>query len=138
MAALKILLGRTTIIVAKFLISTGAFIAALGIAFGAFGAHGLRAKLEPRMLEVWQTGVEYHMYHALGLILIGMISHWLGSSALIKWSGGLMLAGILLFSGSLYVLALTGAGWLGAIAPLGGSSFIIAWILLAVALLRTS
>ncbi|ADE15978.1 protein of unknown function DUF423 [Nitrosococcus halophilus Nc 4] len=122
---------------AKFFISVGAILAALGVILGAFGAHGLRAKLEPRMLEVWQTGVEYHMYHALGLILIGIISHWIGGGSLIKWSGILMFIGILLFSGSLYLLAFTKLGWLGAVTPFGGTAFIIAWILLAVALLRT-
>lgn len=122
---------------AKLFLSAGAILAALGVILGAFGAHGLRSRLEPRMLEVWQTGVEYHMYHALGLILIGMICHWIVNSSLIKWSGMLMLAGIVLFSGSLYLLALTRAGWLGALAPFGGGSFIIAWILLAAALVRT-
>lgn len=122
----------------KLFIGIGAILAALGVVLGAFGAHGLRARLEPRMLEVWQTGTEYHIYHALGLILIGIISYWIQDSALIKWAGSLMLIGILLFSGSLYLLALTGSGWLGAMAPVGGLSFIAAWILLAVALLRTS
>ncbi|QBQ55101.1 DUF423 domain-containing protein [Nitrosococcus wardiae] len=121
---------------AKFFISVGAILAALGATLGAFGAHGLRTKLEPRMLEVWQTGVEYHMYHALGLILIGVISHGIDSGSLIKWSGILMLIGILLFSCSLYLLTLTKLGWLGAITPFGGTGFIIAWILLAIALLR--
>lgn len=122
----------------KLFISIGAILAALGVMLGAFGAHGLRARLEPRMLEVWQTGTEYHIYHALGLILIGIISYWTQDSALIKWAGSLMLIGILLFSGSLYLLALTGSGWLGAMTPVGGLSFIAAWILLAVAFLRTS
>jgi uncharacterized membrane protein YgdD (TMEM256/DUF423 family) len=119
---------------ANFFIGIGALLAAIGVALGAFGAHGLRAKLEPRLLEIWQTGVEYHMYHALGLILLGLLLRWAPAGALINWSGGLMLAGILFFSGSLYLLVLTGLGWLGAITPLGGLSFIIAWLLLAVAL----
>jgi uncharacterized membrane protein YgdD (TMEM256/DUF423 family) len=124
--------------VAKLFISTGAILAALSIILGAFGAHGLRIKLEPRMLEVWQTGVDYHMYHALGLILIGILSHQIGNSALIKWSGGLMFIGILFFSGSLYLLALTGLRWLGAMAPLGGISFIVSWLLLTLTLLRVN
>lgn len=122
----------------KLFIGIGATLMALGIAFGAFGAHGLRARLEPRMLEIWQTGVEYHIYHALGLILIGIISHGIQDSLLIKWAGSLMLVGIVLFSGSLYLLAFTGSGWLGAITPFGGLSFITAWILLAVAFLRAN
>ncbi|BAW80509.1 hypothetical conserved protein [Candidatus Nitrosoglobus terrae] len=122
---------------AKFFISAGAIFAAVGIILGAFGAHGLRAKLEPRMLEVWQTGVHYHMYHALGLILIGILAQQVGTSAaLIKWSGNLMLIGILFFSGSLYLIALTSLSWLGAITPFGGISFMIAWFLLALAFLR--
>jgi uncharacterized membrane protein YgdD (TMEM256/DUF423 family) len=124
--------------VAKFFISTGAFLATLGIILGAFGAHGLRTKLGPHMMEVWQTAVHYHMYHALGLILIGILSQQMGSSTLIRWSGGLMLIGILVFSGSLYLLALTGLRWLGAITPLGGISFIISWLLLTLTFWRVN
>ncbi|CAB1275465.1 DUF423 domain-containing protein [Candidatus Nitrosacidococcus tergens] len=123
---------------AKFFISTGASFAALGILLGAFGAHGLKNRLETRMLEIWHTGVNYHMYHALGLIFIGILLHQLGDSSFIKWSGRLMITGIILFSGSLYLLAFTGIRWLGAITPLGGISFIIAWLLLSFALLRAN
>ncbi|CAH9018034.1 DUF423 domain-containing protein [Candidatus Nitrosacidococcus sp. I8] len=123
---------------AKFFISTGAFFAALGILLGAFGAHGLKNRLETHMLEVWHTGVNYHMYHALGLIFIGILLHQIGDSSLIKWSGRLMITGIILFSGSLYLLAFTGIKWLGAITPLGGISFITAWLLLSFALLRAN
>lgn len=122
---------------AKFFINIGATLAALGIILGAFGAHGLSAKLEPRMLEVWQTAVDYHLYHALGLILVGIFLHQVGGT-LIKWSGILMLIGTLLFSGSIYLLTLTGLGWLGMITPFGGMSFIIAWLLLALASLRVN
>ena len=90
------------------------------------------------MLAVWHTGVEYHVYHALGLLALGIIAARLPESDLVKWSGWLMAAGIVLFSGSLYLLALTGTRWLGAITPFGGAAWIIAWALLAAAILRTA
>jgi uncharacterized membrane protein YgdD (TMEM256/DUF423 family) len=80
--------------------------------------------------------VQYHFYHALGLLAVGIIATQLPESALVKWSGWLMVAGIILFSGSLYILSISGIKWLGAITPLGGTAFIIAWVLLAVAVLR--
>ena len=107
------------------------------VGLGAFGAHGLKDKLSADMLAVYRTGVDYHFYHALGLLALGMIAAHLPESDLVKWSGGLMAAGIVLFSGSLYLLALTGTRWLGAITPLGGAAWIVAWALLAAALLRT-
>ncbi len=120
----------------KFFITIGALCAALAVGLGAFGAHGLKNTLSDTMLSVYQTGVEYHMYHALGLILIGLISWQLGENKLATISGWLMLTGIVLFSGSLYVLSISGIRWLGAITPLGGTAFIIAWLLLAVAVIR--
>ena len=107
----------------------GAGFLALAVILGAFGAHALKSKLEPDMMQVYKTGVEYHFYHALGLLLIGVISLNV-SSGLINWSAILLIAGIVLFSGSLYALALTGIKWLGAITPFGGVSFIAGWILL--------
>jgi uncharacterized membrane protein YgdD (TMEM256/DUF423 family) len=122
--------------------TTRLFLAAGGIAMfaavllGAFGAHALKARLSPEMLEVWHTGVEYHFYHALGLLAVGPAAARLPESSLLKWSGWTMLAGILLFSGSLYTLALTGERALGIITPLGGLAFLAAWALFAVAVLR--
>lgn len=114
----------------------GAVNAFLAVALGAFGAHGLKGRLSEHLLEVYHTGVQYHMSHALGLVLVGLAAyHWPDSTAL-RWSGGLMLVGILLFSGSLYALALTGARGLGAITPLGGTAFLAAWALLAVGVYR--
>ena len=110
----------------------GAVAAFLGVTLGAFGAHGLRGRLTPEMLAVFETGVRYHMYHALALILVGLVmgqmSGWLIQTAV--WS---FLAGILLFSGSLYALAVSGVTILGAITPIGGVAFLIGWACLAFA-----
>jgi uncharacterized membrane protein YgdD (TMEM256/DUF423 family) len=107
------------------------------VALGAFGAHALKSRLSAEMLVVWHTGVEYHFYHALGLIAVGLAAAQLPDSALLKWSGALMLAGIVLFSGSLYALALSGTRLLGAVAPFGGTAFLAAWALFVAAILRT-
>jgi len=106
------------------------------VALGAFGAHALKGRLSTEMLAVWHTAVEYHVYHTLGLLGVGLVAMQLPESALLKWSGWLMLAGILLFSGTLYALALSGKGWLGAITPVGGIAFLAAWALFVVAVLR--
>lgn len=114
----------------------GAINAALSVAAGAFGAHGLKARLTPDLLAVFETGARYHMYHALALVAVGLVAHLRGS-ALVTASAWAFTAGIVLFSGSLYVLALSGVRWLGAITPLGGVAFIAGWVLLAAAALRT-
>lgn len=121
--------------ITKSILTLGAGLMALAVILGAFGAHALKSKLEPDMLQVYKTGVEYHFYHALGLLLIGIISFHI-SSGLINWSAILLIAGIVLFSGSLYLLAITGIKWLGAITPLGGMSFIVGWVLLLLAVLK--
>ncbi|GJL49944.1 MAG: membrane protein [Nitrospirales bacterium] len=113
------------------MMSVGAIMALLGVALGAFGAHGLRAILSEHMLEVFHTGVRYQMYHAFGLMVSG------GALAvyqlpLFRWAIWSFLTGIFVFSGSLYVLSLTGMRWLGAITPLGGLFFIVGWLLLAI------
>lgn len=102
-----------------------------GVAMGAFGAHGLRGTLTPAMLAVYQTAVNYHMWHALGLGLIATIAYQHPGAPLLRWAGWIMLAGIVLFSGSLYLLSLSGIEWLGAITPFGGAAFLIAWLLIA-------
>ena len=122
---------------AKIFLLLGSLAMMFAVGLGAFGAHGLKDKLSADMLAVYRTGVDYHFYHALGLLALGMIAAHLPESDLVKWSGGLMAAGIVLFSGSLYLLALTGTRWLGAITPVGGAAWIVAWALLAAALLRT-
>ena len=111
------------------------FLAALcglsGVAIGAFGAHGLKAVLTPDMLAVYKTGVDYQMWHALGLALIAIIGQQTPESAILQWAGRLMLSGIILFSGSLYLLATLNIKWLGMITPFGGVCFLLAWGLLA-------
>ena len=100
-----------------------------GVAMGAFGAHGLKAMLGPEMLAVYKTAVDYQMWHALGLGLIALLKHQAVASKLLLWAGWLMFAGIILFSGSLYVLAIANIRWLGMITPFGGMAFLIAWLL---------
>jgi uncharacterized membrane protein YgdD (TMEM256/DUF423 family) len=99
----------------------------LAVALGAFGSHALRGKISDYYLEVYKTGVLYHMIHALGLFAVAWLSTVVDSSK-VHWAGVLMVAGIILFSGSLYALSTTGIRWLGAITPLGGICFLIAWI----------
>ena len=116
----------------KAFIIVGAINAFLAVALGAFGAHGLKDKLDAHYLEIWKTGVTYQMFHALGILVVAMLLGRFATSSLFTWSGWLMLAGIILFSGSLYVLSLTKVGILGAITPLGGVCFLAAWILIVV------
>lgn len=106
------------------------------VALGAFGAHGLKARVAPEMLEVWQTGVHYHLAHGLGLLLIGILCRMLPEASLIPVGGWALQAGILLFSGSLYLLVLSGGKALGMITPLGGVAFLAGWLLLALAAWR--
>lgn len=103
----------------------------LGVALGAFGAHALRARVPPEMLAVWHTAVEYQFVHALGLLAVGLVLPRLTAAGVVAGAGWLMLAGIVVFSGSLYGLVLTGARWLGAVTPFGGALFLLAWLLLA-------
>lgn len=104
----------------------------LAVALGAFGAHGLGARLSAELMATYQTAVQYHFYHALALLGVALLSLQFPAAALPRASGYLFLAGIVLFSGSLYVLALTGARWLGAITPLGGLGFLAGWLCLCV------
>ena len=113
----------------------GALLAALGVAAGAFGAHALRARLAPEMLTVFETGVRYHLIHALALLSVAWAAtRWPGHAT--HAAGWLFLAGILLFSGSLYALSLSGIRALGVITPLGGAAFIAGWLALAWAVWR--
>ncbi len=107
----------------------------IAVGAGAFGAHGLKARLSAEMLAVWQTGVTYHMAHGLGLLAIAALAPRFGSSLLTS-AGWLMFAGIVLFSGSLYFLALTSERWLGAVTPIGGLGFLAGWLLVALAAWR--
>ncbi len=105
--------------------------ALMGVGMGAFGAHGLKTVLSPEMLAVYKTGVLYQMWHALGLGLIAVFQQQTPQSKLLNWAGWLMLAGIVLFSCSLYFLAITELKWLGMITPFGGLAFLTAWLLVA-------
>lgn len=121
-----------------FFIIAGAINAFLAVAFGAFGAHALKEKLSEKYLAIWETAVQYQMYHAIGLIIIGILmsSSIIGNVSQLNWAGYLMLAGIVIFSGSLYVLSLSGIGILGAITPIGGVAFLAAWVLVIVAVVK--
>ena len=111
----------------------GAAIAGLSVAIGAFGAHALRARLEPARLATFETAVQYHMLHAVALLAVAALAGRVQSQQLLLLSGGLFTAGIFLFSGSLYALAITGITWLGAITPLGGIAFIGGWLCMGIA-----
>lgn len=113
----------------------GAVFMALGVLLGAFGAHALKKILSPEMLDVYKTGVEYQFYHAIGLLLVGLIGFHLESKWL-RWSGIFLIVGIVIFSGSLYALSISGIKILGAITPIGGLSFVAGWVCLAVGIVQ--
>jgi len=122
---------------ARLFIVLGCIAALLAVALGAFGAHGLKTRIAPEWMSVYKTGVEYHFYHALGLILVGLTAWRLPESGCLRAAGWAMLAGLLLFSGSLYLLSVTGLSWLGAVTPFGGLAFLAAWGLFATAIARS-
>ncbi len=105
---------------------------ALGVALGAFGAHGLRGQLEDRLMSAFETAVQYQLLHSIALLLIVLLAGQLGRSLAFQISAGAMMLGILLFSGSIYGLVLTSMKWLGPVTPLGGVCFIAGWIALAI------
>ena len=115
---------------AKTFLLLGCLFSFLGVAFGAFGAHALKQKLAPEMLQVFETGVRYQMYHALALFVVAWMIHSMNIGAAAA-SGWCFTTGIVLFSGSLYALALSGTTWLGAVTPFGGLSFLVGWFMLA-------
>lgn len=117
----------------KLFLILGSVIMALGVMIGAFGAHGLKNIISEEMMEIFSTGVQYHFYHAIGLLIIGITAQYLPNSSLLYWSGILMVAGITIFSGSLYLLSTMGLRWLGAVTPVGGICFILSWILFTIA-----
>jgi uncharacterized membrane protein YgdD (TMEM256/DUF423 family) len=120
----------------RLFFSGGSFSAFIAIGAGAFGAHALRARLAPASLAIFETAARYQMYHALALLAVAWAStRWPGT--LPQWAGWLFLAGTVLFSGSLYLLALTGVRWLGAITPLGGLAFLAGWICLLLSVKRS-
>ncbi len=123
---------------AKLFLILGGINAALVVMLGAFGAHGLKAKLTVEMLAVYQTAVHYHLFHALGLLAVGIVATQIADSVWLRWSGWLMLLGIILFSGSLYVLSVSGLRWLGMVTPFGGVAFIAAWIVFVIAIAKST
>lgn len=114
----------------KLLLIVGALNAALAVTMGAFGAHGLKARVDAALLETWATASLYHFHHALALLLVGILAKQFGNSGFIT-AGWTLFAGMLIFSGSLYVLVLTGQRWLGAVTPIGGTVMIVGWLMLA-------
>jgi uncharacterized membrane protein YgdD (TMEM256/DUF423 family) len=110
----------------------------LAVALGAFGAHALKASLPPELMGVYHTGNQYHFYHALGLFAAASAAGFFPGSRFVRWSGAFILAGLILFSGSLYGLSLTGQRWLAMIPPFGGTAFLVGWLLLAVGVWRES
>jgi len=116
-------------------LATGAVAGGIGVALGAFGAHGLKSRVGPDQLAIFETGVRYHLVHALALLAVAWAAErWPGTwTTLAGWA---FLLGILIFSGSLYLMTLAGARWLGAITPIGGLSFLLGWAALFIAALR--
>ena len=111
----------------KIFLAVGGLYGLLGVALGAFGAHGLRDRLEASQLSSWQTAVQYQLIHAIALIVVGVWLLHTGAVAL-RYAGGLFAAGIALFSGSIYLLILTSATWLGPVTPLGGVALMAGWL----------
>nr|WP_154895933.1 DUF423 domain-containing protein [Paenibacillus xylanexedens] len=111
--------------------TVGAIMTMLSVAIGAFGAHMLKDKIGADAIAVYETGVQYHMIHALALLIVGLTAGQLGVSSKLKWAARLLFIGIIVFSGSLYVLSITGIKVLGAITPIGGVAFIAGWLLFA-------
>ncbi len=120
----------------RFFLVIGALSGALAVMLGAFGAHALRARISPELLDTFETGVRYQMYHALALAAVAFAISRYGPSGLLSAAGWLLIAGTLIFSGSLYLLAATNFKWLGAITPLGGVALILGWLCLAFGLWR--
>lgn len=119
----------------RSLLALGSISAALAVAAGAFGAHGLKSILSPEMLVAYETAVRYHLYHAVAILVSGVLELH-GISRHIRSAGWLFVAGTILFSGSLYGLTLSGERWLGVVTPLGGVAFIGGWLMLAYAVLK--
>jgi uncharacterized membrane protein YgdD (TMEM256/DUF423 family) len=114
----------------------GALLVLLAVMAGAFGAHALRGMVTERSLEIFQTGVQYQMIHGLGLILIAILGALDVSRRLLMAAAGLLVAGVVMFSGSLYLLALTELRWVGPVTPVGGLFFMLGWVLVVIAGLR--
>ncbi|TNF33949.1 MAG: DUF423 domain-containing protein [Gammaproteobacteria bacterium] len=108
----------------------------LAVALGAFGAHALKQRLPEDLLAIYHTAVQYQFWHTAALLAVGLLLLHFPQQVLLKYSGWAFVAGVVIFSGSLYVLAFTGTRWLGAITPIGGVAFLLGWALLALAMFR--
>ena len=115
----------------KTLLLIAALSGFLAVALGAFGAHGLRGRLSPEMMAVFQTGVQYHFYHTAALLVVALLLQYAPSTSGLAFSGICFVVGIVVFSGSLYLLAVSELRWLGAITPLGGTALLVGWLALA-------
>jgi len=119
----------------KWLGTLGAVLGAIGVAMGAFGAHALKDKVDARMLDIWSTATQYQLWHALAIVAVALLAGREGAnSTAVQVAGGAFTFGVVVFSGSLFLLVLTGKTWLGAITPIGGTALIVGWIALAIAL----
>jgi len=117
----------------------GSLSAFVGVGLGAFGAHGLRDRLDERMLSAWETAVQYHLIHALALLIVAALAaRMVTVPTSLHVAAGLLLAGQMVFSGSIYLLATTGMRWLGPVTPLGGLALMLGWVVLAWAFFRVS
>ena len=122
---------------AKTFLLIAAISGLLAVLIGAFGAHGLKHRVTEDLLVVYQTGVQYHFYHTIALLVVGLLLLQFPQASGLVVSGWLFLAGIVIFSGSLYLMTLSGLRWLGAITPIGGLAFIAGWLAMAVAVYRS-
>jgi uncharacterized membrane protein YgdD (TMEM256/DUF423 family) len=120
----------------KLLLILGSFNAATAVSMGAFGAHSLETEISKDMLYVYQTAVQYHFYHSLGLMIIGVLAIHSKATKYLGIAACIMFIGIILFSGSLYVLSTTGSRWVGIITPFGGIAFIISWVFTGISVWR--
>ena len=119
----------------RWILGLGGLLVALATVSGAFGAHALQTRLSPERLDIYETAVRYHFFHALGLLAIGLAARAIDAPAL-RWSAVLVVAGIVLFSGSIYALSFSAPRFIGILTPIGGVALIAGWILFAVAVLR--
>lgn len=111
----------------------GSILSMIGVGIGAFGAHLLEPIIGTALMQTFKTGVEYHFVHTLAILIVAVLAGVIGESSLLRWAGRLFTAGVIIFSGSLYVLSITGIKVLGAITPIGGVFFIAGWLMLAIA-----
>lgn len=131
----RLVASATSELMERLFLGIGALSAFIAVAAGAFGAHALRDRLTPEHLAVFETAARYQMYHALGLLAVAWaVTRWPDSLAV--WAGWLFVAGTVLFSGSLYILALTGVRWWGAVTPVGGVALLAGWLFLVLAVRR--